>query len=191
MKRDNIMLYQLALFLHITGALGLSAAFAVERQVLATVRKNIGIERLKELVANYFKLSIIGGISMGLILIPGIYMAAVLKGGGWITAGFVGLVLLGAIGGIFTGRKMRAAKNSLEKGNNSAAEVKNIMGLNTMRFSFRLRILLYLGIIFIMVFKPGLSDSFIALGVSIVLGIIPLKIRSADKEVREIGHELN
>ncbi len=180
------MLYQLALFLHITGALGLSAAYAVEWQVLTIIDRNSEIGRLKESVSNYFKLSIIGGISMGLILIPGIYLMTEWKDVGWIIAGFIGLILIGAIGGILTGRKMRAAKSILKVGNNSVTDVKAKLDKKVLLFSYRLRVCLFLGIVFIMVFKPDTLDAFIALGVAVVLGIILGKIKPTSKEMSKV-----
>lgn len=177
------MLYQLALFLHITGALGLSAAYAVEWFVLSNIESSNKIGTLKESVSNYFNLSIIGGISMGLILIPGIYMMTEWKQAGWIIAGFVGLILIGALGGILTGRRMRTARSILKVENSSVTEVKHKLDRKILLFSYILRVCLFLGIVFIMVFKPAVSSAFIALGIAGILGIILGKIKTAWKQV--------
>ena len=71
------MLYLLALFLHVTGSLMLAAAIAIEWLSVVGLRKAASLDRARESLSIYSKLSMVGGIGMFLILIPGIYMAMI------------------------------------------------------------------------------------------------------------------
>ncbi|MGF6848983.1 hypothetical protein QFZ51_004218 [Chitinophaga sp. W3I9] len=66
------MLYKIALFLHITGALMVCAAIAIEWLCIIHFRKTASMDRIKESLFYYSKVGIMGDIGALLILIPGI-----------------------------------------------------------------------------------------------------------------------
>ncbi len=186
------MLYKIALFLHVTGSLMLCGAIAIEWLCLVNIRKTEVIESVKQSIINYSKLSVIGPIAIGLILIPGIYMmAAVWHGAAWILMGFLGLVFIGVLGGSITGRKMRNIKKMLSNESVMEPKLKSSLTDKALLFSIKIRTTIFLGIIFLMTIKPALPGSLITLAASIALGFVPLKAGIHTREIKNVKHELN
>ncbi len=169
------MVYKIALFFHVCGALMLSAAIVVEWMTILNMRKVNSYESLKLSLKNYSRLSKIGGIAIALIILPGGYMmATVWHGAGWIIAGFFGLVAMALTGGLITGRKMRTIGKISAKENQITPEMQSILKKKSFLVSIRTRTFLFLGIIFIMTIKTDLSVSSIILIFSYLLGVIPV-----------------
>ena len=176
------MLYLIALFLHVTGVLMLAAAVAIEWLCVIGLRKAATIESARESLSIYSKLSMIGGIGMFLILIPGIYMGVVAwPNTAWVAIGFVGIILIGAIGGFMTGRKMRGMKNDAAGAVDMTPEFRKRTLDNSLVLSIRLRTMLLLGIVYMMTVKTAMTASVIVLVISILLGFFPIGPRA--------GHE--
>ncbi len=174
------MLYLLALFLHVTGSLMLAAAIAIEWLSVVGLRKAASLDRARESLSIYSKLSMVGGIGMFLILIPGIYMAMIAwPNAAWVAVAFVGLIMIGAIGGVMTGKKMRGLKNDASGGENLTPEFKERATDNSLVLSIRLRTTILIGIVYMMTVKPTMSGSIIVMLISIVFGFIPIGPRAA------------
>lgn len=187
-----MLLYKIALFLHVSGALMLCTAMAIEWLGVINIRKVDTLEGIREFVLNYSRLKKIGGAAIILILIPGIYMMVVVwHGAAWIMIGFIGLILLGAIGGGITGRKMRAIENLLTDKNTMTPQLETFLSDKAFLFSIKIRTAIFLGIIFLMTVKTDLVDSLITLAAAIVFGFVPLKVKTFSKEIQNIEQELN
>lgn len=172
------MTYNIILFLHIIGALLLSAAIAIEWLCVAELRKADSFSSIQKSINRYSGLNKIGGIAMLLILVPGIYlMITVWKDAGWIIAGFLGLILIGAIGGILTGRKIIHMKKLLINEEKNSNEIMLLSVYKSIYISIYLRTSIFLGIVFMMTVKPGLSISFLILVVSACVGLLPLSFK--------------
>lgn len=124
----------------------------------------------------------IGGIGMILILVPGIYMMAVVwHNAAWIVIGFIDMVLIGAIGGIMTGRKMGRMKNDAGTSEDVTPELRKRMLDNSLVLSIRLRTFLLLGVVYMMTVKTTMSASVIVLIISILLGFVPIGPRTVSE----------
>ncbi|HTF27470.1 MAG TPA: hypothetical protein VK625_01430 [Flavitalea sp.] len=172
------MPYKIALFLHVTGALLLCAAIVIEWLCIINIRKADSIERIKESVFNYSKIGKIADIAAILILVPGIYMMVAV----WDDArrgifGFFNLILIGVIGGLGTGRKMKEIRKLVRMENTSLQELGKLAKDNSLWFSIKMRTAIFLGVIFLMTVKPGLTGSIITIAISIILGTLPLRMR--------------
>ncbi len=173
------MLYRIALFLHVTGALMLFAAIAIEWLFVINIRKAMAIENIKKSYLNYPKLTAIGSIAIFLILIPGIYMTAVVwKNASWILIAFIGMILLAVIGGALTGRKMKGIKKVISNENNISPALRSLLNDNSLILSLKIRTAVLMGIIYLMTVKPDLTGSVLTLIVSIILGFIPIKTKA-------------
>jgi len=173
------MLYKIGLFLHVSGALLLCAAMAVEWLYIIHLRKAGTFERIRDIMHSYASLGKIGGIAMILILIPGFYMTAVAwHDAGWVTTGLGPFILIGLIGGIVTGRKRNKIKKVIKRDNNLSPELRSLLEDSSIRVSMQLRTCIFAGIIFLMTVKPDLTDSIITIVISVIIGVIPLKKRS-------------
>lgn len=169
------MLYLIALFLHIAGALMLAAAVAIEWLCVIGLRKAESVDRARESLSTYSKLNMVGGIGMFLLLIPGIYMAMIAwPNAAWVAVGFVGLIMIGAIGGVMTGKKMRGMKNDAVVAVDMTPEFRQRAADSSLVLSIRLRTMLLIGIVYIMTVKPTMSGSIIVMVISIVLGFLPI-----------------
>jgi hypothetical protein len=169
------MLYKIALFLHVTGALMLCSAIAIEWLCIINLRKTDSLDRVKESLFYYSKLGIIGDIAAFLVLIPGIYMMVVVWGkASWGILGLFGLLLIGFIGGTMTGKKMKKIREIIKTENRSSKEVINILKDKSLWISIKLRTTILVGVVFLMTVKPELTGSIITIIVSIILGTLPL-----------------
>ncbi|WP_436486700.1 hypothetical protein [Chitinophaga sp. ARDCPP14] len=172
------MLYKIALFLHIIGALMVCAAIAIEWLCIIHFRKTASMDRIKESLFYYSRIGIIGDIGALLILVPGIYMMVSVWGDArWAIFGFLGLILIGLIGGIITGRKMKKIRKIMKENNAHSQELEKLINDNSLWFSIKMRTAIFLGVIFLMTIKPELEGSIITISVSIILGALPLRMK--------------
>jgi hypothetical protein len=156
------------------------------------LRKAATIESVKGSLSTYSKLGMIGGIGMFLILIPGIYMAAVAwHSAGWVAVGLGGTIVIGAVGGIMTGRKMRGMKNDAAGAGDLTPEFRKRTLDNSLVLSIRMRTMLLLGIVYMMTVKPSLTGSVIILVISILLGFLPIGPRRIPEVTGKAEHEIN
>lgn len=123
--------YTLALFLHVLGALGLAVSLGLEwvdqRRLAARV----------------------GGPSLGILLLAGLYLTATRWGGTpWIGLALLSLVALGALGA-------------------AGARAPRAIG----RASLRLRVAIVVGVVFLMTAKPDLGGALAATAVAALAGI--------------------
>lgn len=172
------MMYKIALFLHVTGALLLCAAITIEWICIISIRKGNVIERIRESLFHYSKVGKIGDMAAFLILVPGIYMMVVVwKDAPWAIVGFFGLLLIGVIGGTVTGRKMKRAREIIKMENHVSQQLTELLNNNALRVSIQTRTAILLGVIFLMTVKPGLTESIVTMALSVLLGALPLRIR--------------
>jgi hypothetical protein len=170
------MLYKIALFLHVTGALMLCASITIEWLFIINIRKAKTAERIDELVFNYSKAGRVGDIGAILILLPGIYMmVTVWDDARWAILGLFGLILIAIIGGITIGRKMKKTRELIKSENNSL-EALALLKDNSLWLSIKIRTAIFFGVIFLMTVKPQLAGSIITIAISIMLGALPLQM---------------
>ena len=169
------MLYLVALFLHVTGSLLYSASLAIEWLCSSKLRKAESTDKFSEWLSTYSYLHMISGIAWVLILIPGIYMMAVIwKNAAWVTTAFTGFLLLVIVGSIVTGKKMKPIINEF-KISGYTSGISKMINDQILNLSLKTRTTLTIGIVFLMAVKPGLSDSILILLISILIGFIPFK----------------
>jgi Predicted integral membrane protein (DUF2269) len=172
------MLYKIALFLHVTGALLVCAALTIEWLCIINTRKANTTERIRESLFFYSKTGVFGDTGALLILLTGIYMMSVAwHTAPWGIAGLLDLMLIGAIGGIVTGRKMKKIRNLLKTNDDNFQELVKLLKGNSLWFSIKMRTAILLGVIFLMTVKPGLAGSILTLVIATALGVFPLRMR--------------
>jgi len=172
------MLYKVALFLHVIGALLLCAAIAIEWLCIINIRKADTIERIRESVFIYSTVRKMGDRAASLLLVPGIYMMVVVwHNASWGVFGLFDLILIGLIGSMVTGRKMKKIAEIAKMENKHPDELGSLSRNNSLWFSIKMRTAIFLGVIFLMTAKPGLAGSIVTIIISIILGALPLGIR--------------
>ncbi|MGH7549742.1 MAG: hypothetical protein ACREK3_03205 [Gemmatimonadota bacterium] len=165
------MLYSIALFLHVMGALGMFIAQGIEWTVLRNLPRATTTAEARRWLGPFLVLRRVYPLSFVAILVTGIYMMAVSWGGApWIVIGFFGLLALPALGAM-TGRRMRRLGPAIGEARGQIEDsMRARLADPTLWLSLRLRIGLAIGIIFLMTVKPGWIGSLVAIAIFTGLG---------------------
>jgi hypothetical protein len=168
------MWYDIALFLHVIGAIGLFSANSLSAAGIIRMRQGQTIAQIRD------GASLTGGAVRGipassvLILLSALYL--VLRSWSfatpWVLASLIAVVVL-ALGNAIIGRPMRGIRQALNGAQDGPvppqlrAQVRHpAIWLGTTTSNA-----LLVGIVFLMTVKPDLSGTLIALGVALVLGV--------------------
>src|SRR5260370_8103642 len=167
--------YHVALYLHILGAFGLSAAIPVEAIGLRGLR---GATRSDEAL---MWLGISRGIvmrlapaSLGLILVTGLYMMATTWGArGWILAALASLMLLAIVGAFGTGLRMAGIGPAVGRAQGPLSdELRSTLHDPILLTSVWVRSALVLGIALLMTLKPSGLASLLIIVFAVPIGLI-------------------
>ena len=166
------MLYSIALFFHIAGALGVFAALALDWVGVANLRRARTVDQVREWAGTYRIIRGLGAGSVVALLVFGLYMTAVTWGPtGWIGIGFFSLLaiaVLGAVSGVRLGRILAVATT----GQGSLTEdVRAKLRAPLFVASVRMRTAVALGVVFLMTVKPEAVVSLLVVAIALALGI--------------------
>lgn len=166
-------LYSVAVFLHIVGALGLFVALGLEWAGVQHLRRSVTTRQAHEWMKLLGGLRLVGGPSLLLLLVTGVYVSATTGGGRpWIRLGLLGLFAIAALGVLLTGRRLRSVGRVLpEEDGPVAPALARRLADPVLRLSARLRTALALGIVFVMSTKPDRAGALSALGIALALGL--------------------
>jgi len=166
-------LYAIALFLHITGALGLFAGFALEWTALSGLRRATTAEQAREWASIFRLVRGIGPVSVGLLLVFGIYLT-VASGGPtpWIGLGFLSLVAIMALGAVSGVRFGRAAASTVVGSGPLSVHARATLRRPLFVWSLRLRVALALAVVFLMTVKPETPAALAIVGGALVLAAL-------------------
>jgi small-conductance mechanosensitive channel len=182
-KERRIMhLYPFLIFVHILGAIALFAAIAIEAISLAALDRTESSAAARTwvgLLALPFRL---GPSAMAAILLSGMGMMAMGWGHpAWLVAAMIGLVAMGAVGGLVSlrgFRRLRAALASETEPKLSdafwSAPPRTALGRSVV-----LRLAIGIGILALMSFKPGALGSSLVLAAAGLTGLIAGQARGA------------
>lgn len=170
-RRWLVPTYQIALFLHIVGALGLFAGLALEWVTLSALRRITTIEQAREWSTIYRTLRAIGPASLGLLLVFGLYMMATAWGlTPWVGLGILSLVAIAALGA-FNGVQLSRTLDALSGSGALPASAMNVLRRSAFVISLRLRIALGLSVVLLMTIKPDLLTALASIAVALALAI--------------------
>lgn len=167
-------LYSFALFVHILGALALFGALGLEWVALSNLRRVAMAEQAREWLKVFALFPRIYPLAWLAIILAGLYMtAAVWKGAGWVIVALVSVVVLAVAGGALTSRRMASLAQGIaqEKGSLSSGLRMTLQDPYLLAV-FQVRLAFTLGIVFLMVAKPGLELALLDMGVATVLGLL-------------------
>jgi hypothetical protein len=169
----------LALFLHISGALGMAAAIALEAlglQQLRTATMPVQAGAALRIMGGTRRL---GFASMLAAVLTGLYMTA--TGGGptpWIYTTIGALVLLIGLTGA-NGPRMAAAGRALARETAPlSSSFHDMLNHPLISISLYTRIAIILGIVFLKTTKPDWAGSLLTMGIAIVLGAATALLQS-------------
>ena len=168
-----MILYKIALFVHVIGALLLFITLTVEGIGLRSLRraKTAGQVRDASGIAGLARM--VGPFSALAILIPGLYMTASTWGWvAWIVVGLAGWMLIAALGIASGVRLSLVARAASERGPvGPERDARSPLRDPLFVASWLVRVALALGIVFLMTYKPSLAGALLALGAAAAIGV--------------------
>ena len=165
-------LYSVAVFLHVVGALGLSAALGVEWVGVRNLRRAATVSRAREWIELMRHHRWIERLSLPILLVTGAYLTVTTGGGRpWIGVGLLGLFASAALSMLLSGRRLRSIGRALPGDGSLAQALARQLADPVLTLSACLRTALALGIVFIMSTKPDRAGALSALGIALMLGL--------------------
>ena len=160
-------------FLHVVGALGLTAAFGVEAAGLAGLRRAADAEEALLWLRSRRWVLLIGPASIGLVLATGIYLTVVEWGWhAWILVSLASLVAIAGIGGLLTGIPMARLTPPVEQASGPLSEeLRHGLRSTVLTVSIMTRIAITIGIVFLMVQKPALLICLLTITLAVGIGV--------------------
>jgi len=167
--------YPIALFLHVSGAIGYFVGMGTWLFGLATIRRAQRVEQVRSLVQLVGLSGPLFGISVLLLLAAGLYMALTAWSllTGWIMIGLISLVLLAPLGTALLEPRRRVIDQLARKAPDGPLpeELERCIRDPILLAAPQALTALLLGVVFLMTTKPSLVGSIIVMAVALVLGL--------------------
>jgi uncharacterized membrane protein len=169
-----MLIRSVALFVHIVAMLGLFVGLALEWLSLESLRTSTAREEQRIWTRALRGLPRYMATAVGLILISGIYLAA--RVGvldlGWVRVSFGAMLLMGILGGPVLRAPMRILQRAADDdgGGDTPATVRRHASHPLLRVSLRTRTAVALAIVYLMIGKPDLCESFLFIAGALALG---------------------
>lgn len=166
-------LYPIVLFAHIAGALGLAFTLGLESLSLEQMRRAATLESLRSWLNVTGMGQRVGVVSMLLVVAAGVYLMIVGRYAvPWLFVSLATLVVVAALGAALTGRRMAALRRAITEAASLAA-VQERVSDPMLLVSIRVRMMLFLTIVFLMTVKPDALFALVVVAVALVLGLAP------------------
>jgi hypothetical protein len=168
------MIYTWVHFLHVLGALGIAATYALEAAGLVGLRQSVAADEARTWFRSRRWVLKLGPSSLALILASGVYAVLVGWGwAGWIQASMAGLLSLALIGGVFTGIPTARLAPEIERSNGPLSEeLRKKIRAPLLFISLAMRLAITVAIVLLMVQKPERTEAFLILFVAAALGAV-------------------
>jgi hypothetical protein len=165
-------LFTIANYLHVLGAMGIVAALCLEWTIVLRLRTAESVEQARQWLGLAGIQRVIGSVSLIGLLVGGLYMAVTRWGGtGWVTAGLVALVLMGALGTYNGIRLDRIRKALAAQTGHLSTELRERIRHFSFLVSIQVRATTLLGVVFVMTGKLDLNPSLMTLGLAVLVGL--------------------
>jgi hypothetical protein len=142
-------------FVHVTSAIGIFAALAIEGAMLLQVRRSLDSAQLRAALTGFRLVPRVAIPGLLGTILSGLYLTATVWGwrAVWIDAAFLGLIATAAIGAVTTGPRIARLQTTL-----NGDDRRDPLLLA----SFIMRTSILIGIVFLMTVKPPLEASVLA-----------------------------
>ncbi len=171
---DATSQYNLGLFIHVVGALGIAATYTVDTVGLVGMRRaKLGDEARAWLLTRRWVL-FVGPPSIIVVIATGLYLMASSWGWTpWIIVSLTTLVGIAIIGGVLTGIPMARIEPKIRQAVGPlSGELHQALRTPTLTISIATRISMTVGIAFLMALKPGLTGCLIVIAIAGVVGLV-------------------
>jgi hypothetical protein len=173
-------LYKIVLFLHIFGVVLMFAAVGITISTMLAMLLSKETKTLRIWSAWAVKMDGLLPVSVIFVLLPGLYLVFSTWGWkiAWVNTSLITLLAMTFAGPIINLRRLKAILNLANSESQPTpssellAKVRDRVLWNTVS----IMCMLLVGIIYLMTVKPGMSGSFVTLGISIILGLIVANI---------------
>ena len=167
--------YTLVLFVHILGALGLFVTTGITHLVLARLRRARTVAQAREWLEVAHAVAKVEPLVALALLGPGLYLTATAWGWrvAWIDVALGALLAMVVVGSAVGGPRVAARARAAAEAPDGPvpAALRARLDDPVLWTLARVATALYLGIVFLMVVKPGLAGSLAALGAALALGL--------------------
>jgi len=165
----------IVLYSHLLGALALFVGYGIEWTASSLFRNATSTEQVRAWL-RVFKVSPpLSGAGLAVLLLSGGYLAS-LTGAmkqGWIPATLIAIAVALILGFAFILPRMKKIRNSLPSLNEPiSTELRARLSDPLLQSAIRIRVLLAVGIVYLMAAKVPFMPSLLALAVALVLGIL-------------------
>ncbi|HEY7982889.1 MAG TPA: hypothetical protein VID73_01895 [Ktedonobacterales bacterium] len=168
--------YNIALFIHVSGAMGYLIAAGIRVFGMAALRRARRVEQVRLLSAVDAWVGPLFGISLLLVLIAGLYMAATAWGfaTGWIDVTLVSLLLILVTASPLMESRRRAIARLAAAAPDGPIPPALEQRIHdpVLRATVRALPVLLLGIVFLMTTKPPLAGAVVAMVVALAVGLV-------------------
>jgi uncharacterized membrane protein len=187
-------LYALILFSHVVGAFFLFAGLALEWLAVSQLRRKLESSQADSWIHLARVAPRVYVLALGVVLFSGGYLASKMGGNqGWILVSFITLFVIGVIGVVFTGPRVRTIwKTSKENSGRISTAFQNRLHDPVLLASVRLRVALVFGVLLLMVGKLSTRPSLVTIAAATALGMIaalPAWRRSAIQSAKSAHSE--
>jgi hypothetical protein len=167
-------LYEIALFVHIVGAMGAFVGLGLEWDGRVRLAKAASAEQVSEFERLGGTLRILQSASGAALLLAGLYMTLTVWGfAAWIVTGLVGLFTLVVLGAM-TGRRTSKLLAGVGAGGPIIETSRATLREDPLLWaSLRLRTALALGVVFVMVTKPAPVGALSTMAVAVAVAASP------------------
>jgi hypothetical protein len=143
-------------FVHVTSAIGVFAALAIEGAMLLQIRRSLDSAQLRVALTGFRLVPRVAIPSLLLTILSGLYLTTTVWGwsSAWIEVAFPSLIVTAVIGATTTGPRIARLQTTL----NGDGRRDPLLSA-----SFIMRTSLLIGIVFLMTVKPPLKASLIAM----------------------------
>ncbi len=152
-------------FVHVTSAMGIFAALAIEGAMLLQIRRSLDTTQLRAALTGFRLVPRVALPSLVFTLLSGLYLTTTVWGwtAAWIEVAFPTLIVIAVIGAITTRPRIARLQNALN------VDKRHDPLLSA---SFVMRASLLIGIVFLMTVKPPLESSLIAMATATGAGLL-------------------
>ena len=167
--------FTIAIFLHLVGMVGLSMGYGLEWVASSLLRGSTNADQVRAWLRIYSLSLPISGASLLLLILSGVYFASIFESmkEGWMLSSLLATVFAFGIGFVFILRRVRMLRVVLPEGNTPLSEAERASVQDPVIFTLvRVRLLLMLGVLYLMITKPDLTTSLFSLLGAIVVGLI-------------------
>lgn len=168
-------LYSNVLFVHIASALALFLGYGLEWTVSALLHHASTTDQARAWLRVYRVSPPVTGAALAVLILSGGWLSAMTGGmnQGWLIASVLGIVVALLIGFALILPRLRAIRRALPEGN-TALTPEALLQLQSgaLPTLVRVRVMLAVGIVYLMTAKPPLVASLIVLAVAMVLGVL-------------------